>query len=272
MIIIALIYTTAVIVGFKGISAVSTICISLFSVLVAIFLISGDTRFIIENAISSIGNMSQNFIRMSTWLDVTREGSGFPQDWTVFYWAYWIAWSVATPFFIAKISEGRTVRNTIIGGLLSGLAGSFTSFVVFGGYGIADQASGRLQIAEKFSEGASASELIVEIFEHLPYPTFSLIVLVLAMVGFYVSTFDALTHVISSYSYKKIQLDEEPSKFSKIYWAVLFTSLPITLLFLESTMVQLQSLSIIAALPFSLISILVVVSFLKEIKNYNSKM
>lgn len=272
LVIVAVIYTVAVLSGFKGISLVSTLCVSFFSALVAMFLIFGDTRFIIENALSSLGNISQNFIRMSTWTDVTRGShSGFPQDWTVFYWAYWIAWSVANPFFIAKISEGRTVRNTIVGGTLSGLAGSFTSFMVFGGYGIAEQSSGRLQIAEKLSEGVSASDLIIEIFNQLPFSKGAMFILILAMVGFYVSTFDALTHVISSYSYKSISLDEEPSKFSKVYWSILFILLPIALLFRESTMYQLQSLSIIAALPFSFIVILVIISFFKEIKVVSCK-
>ena len=271
LLIIAAIYTAAVLSGFKGISKVSTICVVLFCTLAGIFLVCGDTRFIVENALNSLGNTTQNFIRMSTWTDVTRTGSGFPQDWTVFYWAYWIAWSVANPFFIAKISEGRTIRNTIIGGTASGLAGSLFSFMVFGGFGIAEQASGRIQVAEKLAAGADASDVIIEIFNQLSVPSLALFVLVLAMIGFYTSTFDALTHVVASYSYKKIGTDEEPSKLSKVYWSVLFILLPVTLLFSESTMTQLQSLSIIAAFPFSILVILVVVSFFKELRSHYDK-
>ena len=68
---------------------------------------------------------------MATWTDPLRASgdgiSAFPQDWTVFYWAYWIAWCVATPFFIAKISKGRSIKQIVLGGGLAGLLGTFAS-------------------------------------------------------------------------------------------------------------------------------------------------
>lgn len=262
---IVVIYTIAVLVGFKGISLISTSCVVLFLVLVSIFLFNSNARFIVDSAVNSIGNLFQNFIRLSSWTDPSR-ASGVPQDYTVYYWAYWIAWSIANPFFIAKISEGRTVKNLVLGGTLSGVACTFLSFTVFGGFGIAEQASGRIQIAEMISRGESASSVILKIFGQLPFPKISLIILVLAMVGFYASTFDALTHVIASYSYKKIGANEEPSKLSKVYWAVLFAALPCALLFSERTSYQLQGLSIIAAFPVSLLMIVVVVSFFKSVR------
>lgn len=265
---ITVIYTTAVVIGFKGISKVSSACIVMFLSLVALFLFNDNFRFIVENALNSFGNLVQNFLRLSTWTDPSRQSgngvTGVPQDWTVFYWAYWIAWSIATPFFIAKISEGRTIKQMILGGLTSGVACTFLSFTVFGGFGIAEQVSGNIQVAEMIAAGEAPSRVILEVFHQLPFPKFSLIILVLAMVGFYASTFDALTHVIASYSYKWINPDEEPSRGSKIYWSLLFASLPCALLFSESTSYQLQGLSIIAAFPISLLMILVVISFFKS--------
>lgn len=262
---IVLIYTLAVLSGFKGISIVSTSCVVFFLVLVGIFLINPNARFIVDGAVNSIGNMFQNFFRLSTWTDPSRQ-SGVPQDYTVYYWAYWIAWSIANPFFIAKISKGRTVKQLILGGTLSGVACTFLSFTVFGGFGIAEQTSGRIAIAEMIANGEPASEVILQIFNQLPFPKISMIILVLAMIGFYASTFDALTHVIASYSYKNIGVDEEPSKISKIYWAILFAALPCALLFSESTTYQLQGLSIIAAFPISILMIVVVVGFFKSVK------
>lgn len=262
---IVVIYTSAVLSGFKGISIVSTSCVVFFLVLVGIFLVNPNARFIVDGAVNSIGNMFQNFFRLSTWTDPSRQ-SGVPQDYTVYYWAYWIAWSIANPFFIAKISKGRTVKQLVLGGTLSGVACTFLSFTVFGGFGIAEQASGRIAIAEMIANGKTASEVILQIFNQLPFPKISMIILVLAMVGFYASTFDALTHVIASYSYKNIGVDEEPSKVSKIYWAILFAALPCALLFSESTTYQLQGLSIIAAFPISVLMIVVIVGFFKSVR------
>lgn len=263
---IVVIYTIAVLSGFKGISIVSTSCVVFFLILVGLFLFNPNARFILDNAVNSIGNVFQNFIRLSTWSDPSRQ-SRVPQDYTVYYWAYWIAWSIANPFFIAKISKGRTIKNLVLGGTLSGVACTFLSFTVFGGFGIAEQSSGRIAIAEMISEGKPASEVILKIFNQLPFPKISLLILVLAMVGFYASTFDALTHVIASYSYKKIGPDEEPSKLSKIYWAILFAALPCALLFSESTTYQLQGLSIVAAFPISILMIIVVAGFFKDVRN-----
>lgn len=268
--VITILYTSAVLTGFKGISKVSTLCIGLFLCLITIFLFNDNFRFIVENAVNSIGNLLQNFTRLSTWTDPARlsgnGATGMPQDWTVFYWAYWIAWSIATPFFIAKISEGRTVKQLILGGTLSGVACTFLSFTVFGGFGIAEQVQGRINVAEIVSSGGSPSDVILAIVNQTPFPIITLSVLVLAMIGFYASTFDALTHVISAYSYKDIGPDEEPGKLSKIYWSLLFTALPCALLLSESTSYQLQGLSIIAAFPISLLMIVVVWSFFKEVR------
>ena len=107
--------------GMKAISHLATICVVIFAVLLGIFFLFGPKIYIIETGISAIGNVVNNFFHMSTWMDPLRlsgsGGTGFPQDWTIFYWAYWIAWFVATPFFIARISEGRTIKQTILGGL-----------------------------------------------------------------------------------------------------------------------------------------------------------
>lgn len=267
---IALVYTIAVLSGFKGISKVSTFCIVSCSVLLCIFLFCGNTRFIVENGVNGIGNSLQNFIKMSLWTDPSRYSgngiSGFPQDWTVFYWAYWIAYSVATPFFIAKISKGRTIRNVVLGGTASGLAGTFLSFIIFGGYGLAEQAQGRIHVAEMIANGESSYDAIMEIFNSLPCTQFALVILILTMIGFYATTFDSIVHVISSYSYKSLTIDQEPGKYIKLYWSFLFILLPIALLFAGSAHEQLQGVSIIVAFPFSFIIILIVASFFKSIR------
>ena len=151
-----LVYTIAVLIGLKGISSLANISVVMFSILLIVFLFSGPTIYIIESGISSMGRMIDEFFSMATWMDPLRlsgeGGSGFPQDWTIFYWAYWISWSVATPFFIGKISEGRTIKNTILGGYFYGLSGTFTSFIVFGNYGLFQQVTGKMDAANMLSQ------------------------------------------------------------------------------------------------------------------------
>ncbi len=272
---IALVFTLAVLFGIKGISKLATVCIVLFFVLLAIFFFCGPTRYIIESGITGLGGVANNFISMATWMDPLRlsgdGNTGFPQDWTVFYWAYWISWSVATPFFIGKISEGRTIRQTIIGAYISGVSATFLSFIVFGNYGLYQQTHGVIDPAGILAAGGKPAEAILQIFGTLPWPKIGMIVLVLAMISFYASTFDALTLVISSYSVKNIKSDEEPSKQLRIFWCIVFIVLPTALLFNESTLSLLQTLSICAALPIMIIIGLIIAGFIKDLRSWRKE-
>ena len=268
LIIIASIYTLTIIIGMKGISYLAGICAYLFFVLLAYILFAGgETVYIIETGIESIGNLIQNFIGLATYIDPLRENY-FAQNWTIFYWAYWMAWCVATPFFIGKISKGRTIRNTIIGGYSWGLAGTFTSFIILGNYGLAQQLKHGIDIIGDISKGKSYAEVIIKIFETLPFPKIALLILAITMIAFYTTTFDALTMVVSIYSYKKISVEKQPAKKIRVFWAILFIMLPIALIYVNNSINNLQSVAIIAAFPIGLIIILIVVSFLKDIKNY----
>ena len=268
---IGVVFMAAVLWGMRAISHLASICVIIFGILAASFWIAGPKIYMLETAVTGIGTVVQNFVRMSTWMDPLRlsstGGNGFPQDWTVYYWAYWIAWFVATPFFIAQISEGRTIRETVLGGLSCGLAGTYTSFVTFQGFGLYQQVTGKADIAGALSEGASIPEAILMIFDQLPYTNLALVLLILAMIAFYSSTFDAITLVIAGYSEKDPARQAEPRKGLRIFWAGVFLLLPIALLFAESTLSMLQTIAIIAAFPLGIIIILIVRSFLKDLRD-----
>jgi len=270
LLLIAFVYTVTVWFGMKGISKLAAYCTYLFFALLLYFLLAGgETIYILETGFSALGNMIQNFVGLSTWLDPLRENS-FPQNWTVYYWAYWMVWCVATPFFIGKISKGRTVRNTVLGGYGWGLAGTFTSFIILGNYGLAKQMKDGLDISGYIAEGGSYAEAILKIFDTLPLGKLAVILLVLMMIAFYSTTFDSITMVVSSYSYKKLSIDAEPDKKIRTFWAVMFILFPIALIFAENSMYSLQSVAIIAAFPIGFIIILITAAFFKDAKQYLS--
>jgi BCCT family betaine/carnitine transporter len=179
-----------------------------------------------------------------------------------------MAWCVATPFFIGMISKGRTIKNTVIGSYFWGLAGTFTSFIVLGNYGLAQQVKHGLDTAGAIAGGADISSAIIRIFDTLPLPAFGLILLAVTMILFYATTFDALTMVVASYSYKELKADGEPGKKVRAYWAILFIMFPIALLFSENSLNNLQSVAIIAAFPVGIIVILIVAGFFKDASKY----
>ena len=271
LLLICAVYTLAVLIGMKGIANLANYCAYLFFALLFYFLfLGGETRYILETGVSALGNLTQNFIGLSTWTDPLRENS-FPQNWTIYYWAYWMAWCVATPFFIGMISKGRTIKNTVIGGYFWGLAGTFTSFIVLGNYGLAQQMKHGLNTAGAITDGVPISDAIIKVFETLPLPSIGLVLLSITMIAFYATTFDALTMVVSNYSYKELKADAMPDKKIRSYWAILFILLPIALIFSENSLHNLQSVSIIAAFPIGIIVALIVASFFKDANKYLEK-
>ncbi len=95
-----------------------------------------------------------------------------------------------------------------------------------------------------------------------------MILLVLCMITFYSTSFDSITLVAASYSYRELNHDQDPDRRVKLFWAVFLILLPIALIFSEKSMANLQSVSIIAAFPVGLIMIMIIVSFFKDAGNY----
>ena len=268
LILIALLYTFAVWFGMKGISKMAKWCMYFFFLFLGyVFILGGEARYILETGFQSIGNMVQNFIGLSMWLDPLRETS-FPQNWTLFYWAYWMAWTIGTPFFIGMISKGRTIKNTILGGYGWALAGTFTSFIILGNYGLAQQMKHNLDVVSLIDGGGTYYDAILLILGTLPLPNIALLLLVITMIMFYSTSFDTLTLIASIYSYKCMGDKEEPHKSIRCFWAVMFILFPIGLLFSENSMYGLQSVSIIAAFPIGIIILLMIYSFFIDAHHY----
>ena len=266
LLLICAIYTITVLFGVKGISKLANLCSYLFFGILFYFLvIGGEIRYIIETGFQSLGNLAQNFIGLSTYMDPLRE-NGFAQNWTVYYWAYWLVWCVATPFFIALISKGRTIRNTVFGSFGWGLAGTYMSFIILGNYGLAQQMKHGVDITGFIGKGGEMYDAILMIFDTLPLPSLALLLLVITMIAFYSTTLDGITYVTSSYSYKKISAEEEPSRKIRGFWSLMLIFLPIGLLFAENSLYSLQGVTIIAAFPIGILLVMIVWSFFKDIK------
>ena len=172
LVIICVVYTMAVYFGMEGIAKLAASCVYLFFGLLAyVFFGGGEGRYIVETGLTALGNLTQNFISLATWTDALRTSS-FPQNWTIFYWAYWMVWCVATPFFIGTISKGRTIRQTVFGGYFFGLAGTFTSFIILGNYGLGLQMHGKLDLMGIYAGTQNLYKTIIAVFETLPLAKF----------------------------------------------------------------------------------------------------
>lgn len=268
LLVICAAYTIAVITGMKGVSYLAKLCMCFFGALLVYVLIFGGKAFyILETGFSSLGNMVQNFIGLSTYTDPLRETS-FPQNWTIFYWAYWLVWCVASPFFMGSVSRGRTVKQVILGSYIFGMSSTLVSFIVLGNYGLGLQLIGAFDAIGIYEQTGNLYITIIEIIKNLPCYQIVLVLLIVSMITFYSTSFDSITLVASAYSYKQIGDNEEASTKMKLFWAILLIMLPIALLFNESTMANLQAVSIIAAFPIAVVIIMIIASFIKDAKQY----
>ena len=264
------IYTYAAIYGFKGISFLAKFCIGLFFVLIMIVLvIGGQARFIIENGIQSFGMMLQNFIGLASYTDPTRATS-FPQDWTIYYWAYWMVWCIAAPFFIGKISQGRTIRQTVLGGYVFGVGSTIVSFIILGNYSLGLQIGGKMDFLAQYRADGDLYHLIISVVNTLPGHQIIMVIILLCMIAFYATSFDSIAYTAACYSYKEIGSGEKPHKRVILLWCILLILLPIALTFSESSMNNIQSVSIISAFPVGIIMILMVWGFFKDAGKYRS--
>ncbi len=268
LLITCVVYTYSLLHGLKGINILARSCVILFFLLLTyVLLFGGKTQYIIETGFSSLGRMLQNFFELATYTDPQRTTS-FPQNWTIFYWAYWMVWCVATPFFIGSISEGRTVRQTILGGYVFGVTSTLVSFIILGNYSLGKQLSGEADFISIYQQNGDLYEVIVGIINTLPYADFVFVLVFVTMATFYATSFNSIALVGSCYSYRRLSENEEPNSSVKLMWCILLILLPIALVFSNSSMNNLQSVSIIAAFPIGAVVVLIVISFLKDAKKY----
>ena len=268
LLITCVVYTYAVLHGFKGIGFLAKACIHLFfSLLLIVLLFGGQGIFIIESGFQSLGKMIQNFIELSTYTDPTRSNN-FPQDWTIYYWAYWMVWCIAAPFFIGNISRGRTIKQTILGGYIFGVGSTIISFIILGNYGLGVQISGGADFIAQYASNGDLYELILDIVNTMPASKIILMITILCMIAFYATSFDSIAYTAACYSYKRLGENEHPHKMIELLWCILLIVLPIALVFSESSMNNIQSVSIISASPIGIIMIIMIWGFIKDIKKY----
>ncbi|MBM6825419.1 BCCT family transporter [Veillonella magna] len=265
------VYTYAVLHGIRGIGILAKICIYIFLTLMLVVLFfEGETRFIIENGFQSFGKLIQHFIELSTYSDPGRS-TNFPQDWTIYYWAYWMVWSVVVPFFIGTISKGRTIRQVIVGGYIFGVGATMASFTVLGNYSLGLQVSGIYNFIGQYEVNDNLYEIILYIVNTMPHADFVLGMILVCMILFYATSFDSIAYTASCYSYKNLNYNDKPNIFLRLLWCVLLIILPISLVFSESSMNNIQSISIISALPIGVIMIVIIYGLIKELGYYNDK-
>ncbi|WP_237067471.1 BCCT family transporter [Microbulbifer guangxiensis] len=247
-----------------GIRILSDINIYLAVLIVLVVLLAGPTVFILTLSANSLGLMLDNFTRISFWLDPVRQG-GFPDAWTLFYWAWWIAYAPLMGLFFGRISRGRTIRQMVLGILLWGSLGCISFLSICGAYALELEISGVLEVSRLLGEkGIPAT--VVAIIETLPFSQLLLAAFTLLSFVFLATTLDSSAYVLASISTRNLSGDDEPAKANRLAWAFALAAIAIGLLFANG-LDTVKSLTIILALPLTIVLFLLFRALLRILTN-----
>jgi len=210
-----------------------------------------------------MGIIATNFFRMSFYTDPIRR-SMFPQWWTVFYWAWYWAYAPYMGVFIARVSRGRTFKETVLATLVGGSAGCAMFFMIFGNNAIYQQLHGGFDfLAVTKASGANAA--IIGALSVLPL--FPIILGIFIFTGFVFSatTIDSSAYSMATVSCKDLKPGHEPSIFARIFWALVLAGVALAVMNIGS-LGAVQTASLVAAFPILIVSVISIWSFLKYLK------
>lgn len=247
----------------KGVKILSNINAVLAVGLLAITIVVGPTLSIMNTFVETLGSYLQEFLIMSfRTAAFNTEQQVWIQDWTIFYWAWWISWSPFVGVFIARISKGRTIREFLTNVLLFPTIFCFLWFSAFG-----------ILSTNAQNHGAdltmlSTEEVLFGTFSYYPSGFILSIIALLLVFIFFITSADSATFVLG-------MLSENGSLFPhnkiKVIWGILISAISIVLL-MGGGLNALQNILIIVALPFSLIILLIIISLYIELRHEKREM
>ncbi|RAV07457.1 BCCT family transporter [Mycolicibacterium sp. GF69] len=245
----------------RGIQWLSNINMVLALVLATFVFVVGPTVFILNLLPTSLGSYFADLAMMSA--RTGAEGTDvneWLQSWTIFYWAWWVSWTPFVGMFIARISRGRTIRQFVTGVLLVPSLVSLVWFAVFGGSAIKEQQEG----ADLAGEGSIEAQLF-GLLERYPIATVSSVLVMLLVAIFFVSGADAASVVMGSLSQHGTI---RPNRRTVIFWGVATGAVAAVMLLVggEDALTGLQTITIIAALPFVVVMVGMAVSLVKDLR------
>nr|WP_318540731.1 BCCT family transporter [Terribacillus saccharophilus] len=248
----------------RGIKILSNFNVIFAVLLMVAVLILGPTGFILDSMVTSLGQYVQHLPEWSLRLTPYNGDNSWIGSWTLFYWAWWIAWAPFVATFIARVSKGRTIKEFVSGVLLVPTIFGALWFSVFGASGIQMEYFQNIDLFSEIQELGSEVGLFA-MLSHLPGGFILSLLALLLIATFFITSADSATFVLGM---QTTNGDLNPSKSIKLIWGLVQSAVAAILLWVGGTdgLNALQTASIIAALPFAVILILVVISLILAFK------
>jgi len=247
----------------KGIKRLSDINLMLAFGLLLFILLVGPTAFLVKTSLNGVGLMAQNFVRMNFWTDPFTD-SGFVESWTIFYWAWWIAYAPFVGLFVTRISRGRTIRQVIVGMLVLGSLGSWVFYMVMGNFALFGQLTGTVDFTGILNN-VNANAAIVATLETLPLAPVVVAVFAVVAIIFSATTYDSASYTLASSATLHLQAGDDPARWHRLFWAFALGLMPVALMFIGGLRVM-QATLLVVSLPILLVGIVMSISLVRSLQ------
>ena len=244
----------------KGVKKLSELNMGLAVALLIFVLSLGPTIYLLSAFSEGLGYYFNNIIELTfKTFAFEEEGKPWFLDWTIMYWAWWISWSPFVGLFIARISKGRTIREFILGVLLIPSTFIFLWMTVFG--------NGAIWLDEHTLSGSLSSMsgnldgMLFTFFEAFPFSTLLSILSVLMIIVFFITSADSGILVINGLSSKN---RANAPKWQYVFWGGMLVVSSLSLLY-SGGLGALQTMTLITALPFGLVILVLLYGFWKAL-------
>jgi BCCT family betaine/carnitine transporter len=251
----------------KGIKRLSDTNVYLALGLMAYILVVGPTLFILKATTDTIGFMIGNFVRMMSWTDPIDQ-TGFVESWTVFYWAWWIAFAPAIGIFITRISRGRTIRQVVVSMIFFGTLGCWVFYFIMGNYSLSLELNNQLSVTRELAANGMY-ETVASIIGTLPFGTLTLSLFALVSVISVATTYDSASYTLASTATSELKENENPARWNRIVWAGVLGMLPIFMMLVGGLPI-IRSGVLIASLPLLIVGVAMAVALTKALRQHES--
>lgn len=247
----------------RGVRYLSNFNITLTLGLVLFVFLVGPTLLLLNLIPSGIVTYLDQLLPMMakglSWGDETVQ---FQSYWTAFYWAWWIAWTPFVGMFVARISRGRTLREFTAVTVLAPTTILILAFTIFGGTAI-DFHRDNLQ---GFDGSASGEQVLFDMFANLPLHQVTPFILLVVLAVFFITSADSASVIMGTMSSKG---DPAPNKIIVIFWGLCMMGIAVVMLLTggEDVLTGLQNLTILSALPFCIVLLVMMVAFITDLRS-----
>ena len=258
----------------RGIKWLSNANLVLAAVLALAVLLLGQPLFVLREFVQTIGDYLSNFVHLSfrTLPFQGEAGESWLGSWTTYYWGWWISWSPFVGIFIARISKGRTVREFVAGVLAVPTLVTFLWFSIMGGTALWQQLHGPGGLVSPDNKVDNVNALF-QVLEHIPASSVLIVGFLILLVIFFVTSADSAAFVVDMVATGG---EQNPPVLTRVMWAVLGGGIAAVLLWggavsggedLTAGLGALQTMTIIAAAPFSVVMVLACLATLRAFSN-----